>query len=260
MAFIDETMAFDADAHEAPVIGIAANVGKHDSGVHQHKRAQLLFASRGSMMISLERLQCLLPPTKVAWIPAGVPHSVVMNAVVGYRSLYFDSGIAAQAGTSIRILAATPLFSALIERMAYWPWDKPSDEMTHTLALFFEELLMLPDQPLLLPQPTDRRLVGWLAQLKQSDNVPTLSELVPKVGASGKTLSRLFLKETGMSYQEWRQQWRLQKAIALLSTGVKVGDVAYRLSFASDSAFIAFFKQRVGCTPLQYINEDVRFC
>ncbi len=68
-----------------------------------------------------------------------------------------------------------------------------------------------------------------------------------------KTISRLFQRETGMSYQQWRQQWRLMKAVELLASGQRITDVAQALEFASDSAFIYFFRSQTGKTPGQYI-------
>ncbi|ABZ78270.1 transcriptional regulator, AraC family [Shewanella halifaxensis HAW-EB4] len=57
-----------------------------------------------------------------------------------------------------------------------------------------------------------------------------------------------------MSYQAWRQQWRLQAAIEHLADGKSVSVVAFSLGFASDSAFICFFKQHLGNTPSQYFR------
>ncbi|EDL54711.1 transcriptional regulator, AraC/XylS family protein [Vibrio mediterranei AK1] len=54
MALIDHQTRFDADALSAPVIGIAARVGKHDSGMHQHQKGQLLYAPQGCMTIELQ--------------------------------------------------------------------------------------------------------------------------------------------------------------------------------------------------------------
>ncbi|MCG6289669.1 helix-turn-helix domain-containing protein, partial [Vibrio vulnificus] len=76
-----------------------------------------------------------------------------------------------------------------------------------------------------------------------------------QVGASSKTITRLFKQDTGMSYQEWRQQWRVLKAIELLSTPLPVSEVAHQLAFSSDSAFIAFFKKQTGQTPLAFVMQ-----
>jgi AraC-like DNA-binding protein len=60
-----------------------------------------------------------------------------------------------------------------------------------------------------------------------------------------------------MTYQQWRQQWRLLKAIELLSGARSVSEVAHNLAFSSDSAFIAFFKKQTGQTPLSFIHNPI---
>ena len=46
-----------------------------------------------------------------------------------------------------------------------------------------------------------------------------LEDLAVAAGASGRTLSRLFLAETGLSFGQWRQQARLTETMAALTTG-----------------------------------------
>lgn len=58
-----------------------------------------------------------------------------------------------------------------------------------------------------------------------------------------------------MGYQQWRQQWRLMRAIELLATGHSIAFCAYELDFASESALIAFFKGMTGTTPRGYFKE-----
>ncbi|MGU3843398.1 helix-turn-helix domain-containing protein, partial [Vibrio diabolicus] len=106
-----------------------------------------------------------------------------------------------------------------------------------------------------LPLPSHRRLTTFRRELVEpSFLAPSLTTLASKVGASTKTVTRLFKSETGMNYQDWRQQWRLLKAVELLSTGMPVSAVADWLEFSSDSAFIAFFKKQTGQTPLTFMK------
>lgn len=254
MALVNETTRFDVNQLNADVVGIAARIGKHDSGMHQHQKAQLLYAPQGCMTITLDGIRCVLPPTRAAWIPANTLHCAKMNNVVEYRSLYFARYLTDHLDNQVKIIEVTPLLQALIERMAFWPWDKANAEMRNTHALFFEELVDAREEKLALPLPTDRRLTHWLHELYKGDDVPPpLKILSEQVAASSKTITRIFNKETGMPYQDWRQQWRLQQAIERLSGGLQVNDVACQLAFSSDSAFIAFFKQHTGKTPLQYL-------
>ncbi|MDC5805797.1 helix-turn-helix transcriptional regulator [Vibrio europaeus] len=254
MALINDKSVFDVDTLDNSVIGIAARIGKHDSGMHIHSKAQLLYAPEGCISIQLDDKKSVLPPTRAAWIPAGVRHCATMNNVVEYRSLYFEETIVASFN-EVKIISVNSLLKALIERMSFWQWDKPKREMHATLQLFLEELQSASEYQLTLPFPNDPRLNHWLDSLQQPDsNVPNLNNLAKQIGASSKTISRIFSNQAGMPYQSWRQQWRLLKSIELLSQGKQVNDVAYQLDFSSDSAFITFFKQQTGTTPLQYMR------
>ncbi|MFE8730360.1 helix-turn-helix domain-containing protein, partial [Aeromonas hydrophila] len=94
-----------------------------------------------------------------------------------------------------------------------------------------------------LPLPTDPRLGDWLQQLKRGDALPErLNQLAGQIGASDKTIGRIFMRETGMSYQAWRQQWRLLRGMELLAEGQSISRISSALEFSSDSAFISFFR------------------
>ncbi|OCZ57563.1 hypothetical protein A7P21_00715 [Acinetobacter seifertii] len=76
--------------------------------------------------------------------------------------------------------------------------------------------------------------------------------------ACERTISRIFIRDTGMNYQNWRQQWRLLRAIEMLSEGIQISEVAQQLEFISDSAFIVFFRQHTGTTPVRYLQNIFR--
>ncbi|MDD1780172.1 helix-turn-helix transcriptional regulator [Enterovibrio sp. ZSDZ35] len=254
MAVITENMRFNADALDNLVIGVATRIGRHDSGMHYHKKHQLLCAASGSMSINLDGIWCVLPPARAVWIPAGTKHCAVMRNVVDYRSLYFDVDESPLFPTEIKIISVNLLLRELIERMAYWEWEKPIEEQRSTFALFCEELMLSEEEHFSLKLPTDRRLTQWLGKVMGGELVPELlADMAQNIGASAKTVSRIFSRETGMPYQAWRQQWRLQASIEYLSKGTSVSDVAMFLGFSSDSAFISFFRKMTGHTPGRYL-------
>ncbi|MGY3859253.1 AraC family transcriptional regulator [Aeromonas intestinalis] len=258
MAFIQPDAPFDPDRLSGTVLGIASDLGWHDSGQHRHGHHQLLFAQAGCMSIELDNRLCLLPPGRAAWIPAGTFHRVQMRGVVAYRSLYFTPDPVLP--DALQVIAINPLLQAIIERMAFWPWDKPAAEQCRTLALFMEELAQAPRESWQLPLPADPRLASWLQSLKGSNTLPDrLNRLAERVGASDKTIGRIFMRDTGMHYQAWRQQWRLLRAMELLAEAEPVSRVASALEFSSDSAFIGFFKQHTGLTPLRYLSSRGEF-
>lgn len=71
-------------------------------------------------------------------------------------------------------------------------------------------------------------------------------------GASKRTIERIFIAQTGMSFGRWRQQARLLHALRLLAVGESVTAVALEAGYDSTSAFISMFKKAFGTTPSRY--------
>lgn len=256
MAYIENNQQFCPNDFDGLVIGLAANVGDHNSGEHRHDKDQLLFSHHGCMVITLEGIKCVLPPMRAAWIPAGMLHNAQMTNVTQYRSLYFDLALQSQLSREMKIIDINPLMAILLERMSMWPFDKPNNEQLNSVNLLIEELNSASESHFNLPLPDDVRLSKWLEGINDPDFIaPTLADLSLLVGASQKTITRIFSKETGMPYQSWRQQWRLLASIELLSQHQRISDISYRLDFANDSAFISFFRQKTGFTPLNFMTE-----
>lgn len=254
MAWLQADDHFDADVHDAPVVGIAASLGQHDSGLHQHGRGQLLYARKGCIRITLANQVCLLPPSRAAWIPPATAHRAVMKEVVDYRSLYFSAELSQQVDAAVCVVSVSPLLEAVLEPMAQASFDADWSQgrYRHLLGLCLDEMQNASRQPTLLPLPQDRRLRVLIEQPERLP--PELQVLEQEVGASARTISRIFGRETGMSYQQWRQQWRLMRAIELLAIGKSYGYTATMLGFQSESAFVAFFKGMVGCTPKEFLR------
>ena len=153
---------------------------------------------------------------------------MLMRGVVAYHRPLLPAGarVAKRDGGA----GGQPAAAGIIERMALWPWDKPEAEQTCT-GIIEEELAQAPRESWQLPLPSDGRLTGWLQEIKRGDTLPDrLNRLAERVGASDKTIGRIFMRETGMSYQAWRQQWRLLRAMELLAEAEPISRVALRWS------------------------------
>jgi AraC-like DNA-binding protein len=256
MPYLDVTGTFDPDSFEAEVIGLATSLGDHDSGSHLHQRGQLLYARRGCIRITLADRLCLLPPSRAVWIPPQTAHRAVMQQTVDYRSLWFRPDLSASLPEDVRVIDVRPLLRAVLESIALADFheDWRGGRHAHLLGLCIHEICDAPQEAMLLPLPSDRRLASLTAHLDRMP--PELQVLEAAVGASGKTITRIFQKETGMGYQQWRQQWRLMRAIELLATGHSITYTAAELEFSSDSVFIAFFRTMLGCTPGSYLHRS----
>jgi AraC-like DNA-binding protein len=80
----------------------------------------------------------------------------------------------------------------------------------------------------------------------------TLAQWAAEVGASERTVARLFRDQLGTSYQQWRQQAVLAHALPLLARGQSIGQVAAASGYASESAFTAMFKAAMGQPPSRF--------
>jgi len=258
MAWLDPQATFDPDAMQRSAIGIASTLGNHDSGAHRHRMGQWLFTQHGCVRITLAHQLCLLPPTRAAWIPAGVSHRAVTGTPVEYRSIFLGEPWIDTLPAQIEVIEVGSLLREVFERIAFAAWDTDwsTGTASHLLALCLAETATAERQPLLLPLPTDRRLAPLFVHPEQLP--PALADLERTVGASVRTIGRIFQRETGMSYQQWRQQWRLIRAVEGLSSGKTLAWVAHSLGFAGESAFIAFFKGMTGKTPGQFRQQVAR--
>src|SRR5690606_41943711 len=75
---------------------------------------------------------------------------------------------------------------------------------------------------------------------------------------SERTLSRLFLRETGLTFRAWGQRLRLLSALPALERGERVTDVALGCGYESLSAFIAAFREQFGATPREFFRHARR--
>ena len=57
-------------------------VSGHETGLHHHPRAQLLFATAGVMRIATEPASFTVPPGTGLWVPANTLHAVRMDGAV----------------------------------------------------------------------------------------------------------------------------------------------------------------------------------
>ncbi|MEK9725299.1 MAG: helix-turn-helix transcriptional regulator [Rhodospirillaceae bacterium] len=221
---------------------------------HRHNRAQLLFASRGTMVVTTDHGIWVVPPQRAVWIPAFVDHAVLARSQLSLRSLYFRPDLAPNMPETCAVVTVTPLLRELILAAMTLPVEYDEDGPDGRLvAVLLDRLQTVPATPLHLPMPGDPRLKPIVDGLSTDPaDRRSLDQWSRRAGASARTLSRLFVAETGMTFRDWRQQVRLLEALARLGDGQPVTAVAMDLGYDSQSAFIAMFKRALGRTPGKY--------
>src|SRR5262249_49287718 len=122
------------------------------------------------------------------------------------------------------------------------------------LALLEIRELDTPPLRVVLPEdPRARKVCDGLLQ-NPSDG-RTCEEWGARVGASPRTLERLFAKQTHMSFSMWRRQARLLEAMSRLAAGTPVTRIAHDLGYDSPSAFTAMFRKALGAPPSEYFRQ-----
>ena len=134
------------------------------------------------------------------------------------------------------------------------PYSLRQREAMEQVAL--DQLRRVGQLPVALPVLADDRLhaVAGLLRADPADE-RTLAELGVVVGASERTLSRLFRQEAGMTFPQWRTQFRLQHALVMLADRTPVTTVALACGWSNPSAFIETFRRAFGATPGKFYAD-----
>jgi AraC-like DNA-binding protein len=221
---------------------------------HSHERAQLIYATAGTMRVATRDGMWMVPPQRAVWMPGGVRHGIVMSGDVTMRTLYLREDATRFMPDVCQVLPVSPLLRELIVRATELPlrYDE-SGPAGHVVALILTELRGLQSLPLQLPMPRDARLRGLCQHLLAApgDQRP-LGAWARTVNASARTLARHFQNETGLSFGAWRQQARVLEAMGRLGGGAPVTQVALDLGYDSVSAFSAMFRRAAGASPRHY--------
>ncbi len=237
---------------DPPVMALAVDYPHgHVIPPHRHARAQLLFAVEGVMTVEADGGRWVVPPVRAVWLPAGVLHQVRMSGDVRMRTVFVNAAASPNLPAHNCVLDISPLLRELIiAAVALAPEYAPDSRDWHLAQLLLQELRSVPVLPLYLPLPADARLRRVCDGLMAAPGAQvTVEQWAAQLGMATRTFHRLFLRQTGMRFGDWRQQARLLLALEQLARGAKVIDVALEHGYGSHSAFSAMFKQHVGCAP-----------
>lgn len=221
---------------------------------HSHRRAQLLYARSGVMSVTTDEGCFVVPPQRAAWLPSGVAHEVSFRGHVSLRTLYIEPQAAPHLPAQCQVIEVSDLLRALILEAVDLPIEyEVQGRGGLIMALILAEIARMPVAPLYAPIPADQRLSRLCAAiLNQPAREDQLEDLARAAGMSRRTLTRVFRRETGMSFVAWRQHVRLLEALSRLAVGHPVSAVAFDVGYQSASAFTAIFRRAFGMTPSQY--------
>lgn len=87
----------------------------------------------------------------------------------------------------------------------------------------------------------------------------TLVSLAAHIGSSASYLSRLFHSETGITVNKYIKKCKIEAATQMLeTTDLSMSDIAYILSFPTQSHFTEVFKKFQGMPPTEWREKHIR--
>lgn len=252
------------DRAATPVLGLAIDYPAETLvDWHRHRRAQLLYVRSGIALVSTAECHWLVPATHALWIPAGVEHSILAVRHLTGHFMYVEPEAVGDLPTRGRVVGLTPLMKSLVAEIVDLPREEqqagqPRDRRFQLItALILAEIPNLPELPLGLPMPTDRRLLELCRRFVEHPTPQaTTNQWAAAMASSRRSFTRKFRDQTGLSFLEWRRQACLFAALPRLSSGESVTSVALDLGYDSPAAFTTMFKRSLGLPPRDYVRRE----
>ena len=250
--------AIDLSGSHGPAMAIRMDFANYEAEgrQHQHRQGQLIFALHGAVTCRAESAVWVVPPNCGVWIPGGVPHSneVTPNARLTYLFVEPD---AAMLPAECCTLSVSPMLREMILRVAELLESDARDAHGDRLVrVMLDELALMPREGLEL-HVSDHPKIAVIAAALLADpsDRRTLGQWAKHVAVSERSLKRLMVQQTGLSFGRWRRQLHLVIAVRELAGGATVQQVAGDLGYESTTAFIVMFRKALGTTPSRYLEE-----
>jgi AraC-like DNA-binding protein/mannose-6-phosphate isomerase-like protein (cupin superfamily) len=226
----------------------------HVHPAHRHRRAQLLHAIAGTMVVSTGQGAWIVPPQQGLWIPGGVQHSFRMIGKVTTRSVYLEPAAARGMPSQCYVLEISPLLRQLLIEAVDLPVEYEVGGRAEAIVnLLLLELGAARRQPLAVPFPANEALANRCRHFLENPSAhATIDDWALALAMSRRTLTRLFRRETGLSLAEWQRRAAVLQAIPRLARGEAITTIALDLGYGSPAAFTSMFKRVLGTPPRRY--------
>lgn len=243
---------------QRPVTMVARDLQTDDMlHAHRHAWGQVTLALEGVLRVTVLNSSWIVPPLRAIWVAPDVVHEVAVLEKARLRPLCILAARAPFAGPDCKVLEVSDLLRALIVALEALDHEREAAREAMLSALILDELARCATRPIRVPLPDDKRLKALCAGLIDNPGASlTLEHWARRVGASERTLARLFERELGMSFGQWRQQVRLAHAAPMIARGMPLSQVAEELGYASQSAFSAMFKKTFGSSPSAFFADS----
>lgn len=244
-------------ARPATTKGFAMTAGDMSSGLRRHRDAQLLYIVRGEVTCQADGAWWVVPPGSALWVPGDVDHRVVGRAPLEGYVVFLSPHVAKRMSKECGSVSVTPLLREVVLRLGKHPvvYDRRG-AAARLVAVLLDELSHASVDNHRLPMPRDVRLQKLVAMITENPAEKVdLTTWSKRIGVAERTLSRILVQETGLSFGRWRQQLHVVLAIQSMARGQSVKNVAGELGYESASSFVTMFRKALGMSPAKYMAE-----
>ncbi|MFP4562322.1 MAG: response regulator [Spirochaetia bacterium] len=98
----------------------------------------------------------------------------------------------------------------------------------------------------------DMEYIRYYINKKLDKNVK-LADIAATLGYSAKYMSRLFKRQSGIGFSDYKTDIKIGRAKELLkNTDYRIKRIAYELGYENSESFVRIFKKRTGMTPSSF--------
>lgn len=225
---------------------------------YKHSFVQFIYIEQGVLSVINEQGRYLVPPKQGIVIPANIEHELFAKTEVNLSIVYFAEAEVEDFIKQTQVVSISNFLSTLlIESKKIEPNYQWQSSDGRLLRLIRDKISQAHPLDTFLPYPKDERLTNITEKLLKHPSLK--SDLISWgkfVSVSSRTLTRVFKKETGITYSEWRQRLNIQIAIKHLALGENITNIAKLLGYESSSAFIYMFKKQMGISPNRFLKSQ----
>lgn len=218
---------------------------------HFHSWVQFIYTRIGTVYVEVDGKFRHLPALHGVWIPKNMEHTFWSSENAEYIAVNLDQGLINNFGEiSCKIVEITPLVDYYT---SYLMDNQLMNVLTVKGQAYLQLLLELIEVDFTLPYPTSQEFILLCREIQATPSLlHSPDECAEKLNMSQSTFIRRFKKETGITYQEWRQRMRLLQSIERIKQGDNILNIALDIGYSSASSYIYAFKKNFGVPPTKY--------
>lgn len=223
-------------------------------------RHALIYGVEGLFLLETETASWRLPPSRVAWVPAGTHVKATTIKAVRCTSLFFHRDFASAVPLQFRVFPASAVVREMIKYARRWSVDvtDPDAEADRFFLTLLDlcRVQMQEGEYLSLPKARSADLEQVLDYTQAHLAEPIkLEDAARKAAMSPRTLMRRLNTEIHMTWGQYLLQARMVRAMEHLARGKQVTETALDVGYNSIPAFSTAFRKFTDMTPTEYQSK-----